>query len=142
MSAERQASTGDRDLVDRATDVDQYLATLRQAVHDAGWTIEALAAHLDIDKSYLSRMLSGEKEWRTEHHVALPDEIDALFLKRQAAERGWIVVEPVLCREQAFESALKLFVGLFAPSSPLPQRADRMAHAELRTASQPSVKVG
>jgi hypothetical protein len=93
--AAAQSLIVDHDLATRSTDVDRYLAMLRQAIADTGWKHEALAEALAIDKAYLSRLLSGEKPFRVEHLVSLPDDLEARFATLRAESCGLIVVAPV-----------------------------------------------
>jgi hypothetical protein len=101
----------DRDLVTRSTDVDRWLALMNAAIDKSDWKHkqEALAMHMGIDKAYLSRLRSGEKPWRVEHVVALPDDIEANFEQLRAESFGFIVVRPA-----SPESAASHFVaGVF-----------------------------
>lgn len=82
--------------VDRAADVERWLALMNRAVEESTWRHkqEALATAMGIDKAYLSRLRSGEKPWRIDHVVALPDEIEARFEQLRAEAFGLIVVAP------------------------------------------------
>lgn len=83
--------------VDRAGDVERWLALMNAAIDGSTWRNkhDALATAMGIDKAYLSRLRSGEKPWRIEHVVALPDEIEARFEQLRAEAFGLIVVAPV-----------------------------------------------
>lgn len=119
----------DRDAASRSTDVDRWLEMLRGAIDDSGWKHDALAKHLGLDKAHLSRLLTGEKPFRIEHLVGLPDEIEALFERRRAESFGHIVCERVdeaTALQQLASGLLNLAAG-----ARLPQRATGMAKAYL-----------
>ena len=121
-----QSTESDHDLASRSQLVDRYLAMLRDAMAETGWTLDALAAHYAFDRSHAHRLLSGEKPWRLEHLVALPPELDACFARKRAEAHGLIVVE----RVDAATAEMHLASGLFNLLLPrLPERADRMARA-------------
>lgn len=94
--------------VDRAADVERWLALMNDAIDDSSWAHkqEALATYMGIDKAYLSRLRSGEKPWRVEHITALPDDIQARFDQLRAEASGFIVVTPL-----EGPDAVKGFVG-------------------------------
>lgn len=89
-----------------STDVDSALALLRTAVHDCGWTLDALAAHMHRDKSLVSRVLNGERPMTLSFLVALPNDVEALYESRRAEHFGLIVVAPLHGPD-----AVKAFVG-------------------------------
>lgn len=130
-----QSTPTDRSAVERSTDVDQYFALLRRCVEDCGWTLEALASAMGLDKGYLWKLLNNDKPWRAEYLVALPNDIEALFAQRQAERFGLIVVSP-----PRGDDAVKHFVGgLYALlTGQIPMR---MAKADLPAAA-PQRKVG
>lgn len=99
----------DRGPVARTTAVDRWLSLMRQAIEDCKWKHEALAESMGIDKAYLSRLLSGEKPWRVEHVVSLPDDVEAKFEALRAESFGLIVV-PRLSGDAAIHA---LAAGLF-----------------------------
>lgn len=113
----------------RSTAVDQYFALLRKCVHDCGWTIEALSTEMAIDKAHLWRLLHNEKPWRTEHLLALPDDIEALFEARRAEQLGHVVVAP-LEGDEAVKALVGGLVGVLRGTR-LPARAARMAKCDL-----------
>lgn len=132
-----KASIDDRTDGDRSTDVDRALTLLRQAVADTGWTLDALAADMHIDKAHISRVLNGEKRLTLEFVVALPDDVEALFEKRRAEHFGHIVVTPAATASDAVQQLVSGLVGVLAPR--LPAKASAMCKAELPT---PARKVG
>jgi hypothetical protein len=84
---------------------------MNQAIDESVWKHkqDALALFMGIDKAYLSRLRSGEKPWRVEHVISLPDEIGARFETLRSEQFGLIVVAPAVGHE-----AVKQFVsGLF-----------------------------
>lgn len=86
----------DRTKVERSTDVDRWLALMNAAIDESGWKHkqEALATYMDIDKAYLSRLRSGDKPWRVEHVVSLPEDVQAIFARKSAEACGFVVVIP------------------------------------------------
>jgi ParB-like chromosome segregation protein Spo0J len=128
--ARRQGLSVDHDAVSRSTGVDRWLEMLRQAIEDAGWKHDALAAALGVDKAYLSRMLTGEKPWRIEHLVGLPDDIERLFERRRAEQFGLIVVELPADELTARRQLVSGLLGVLAPR--LPAKADQMAKAYVK----------
>ncbi len=124
-----QAEAVDHDAASRSTDVDRWLAMLRAAIAESGWKHDALAEYLRVDKAHLSRLLSGEKPFRIEHLVGLPDDVEALFERRRAESFGHIVCE----RVDETTALQQLASGLLnlAASARLPARADAMAKAEI-----------
>lgn len=96
MSAGRRSSDRDRGAQARSSLEDQYYALLRQCIAECGWSIEALAAEMRLDKSYLRKLLHQEKPgWKPAYEIALPDDVEALFAERRAERFGRIVVRPV-----------------------------------------------
>ncbi len=114
---------------DLSPHLDTVLALLRTCVHDKGWTLEALAAEMSIDKSLISRVLNGERPLTLTFLLALPDEVEALFEARRAETFGLIVVEPA-SGDQAVRNLVSGLFGVLGASK-LPARADRMARARL-----------
>lgn len=110
-----------------STAVDTALALLRGCVHDTGWTLEALAAEMAIDKSQISRVLNGERPATLAFLLRLPDDVEALFEQRRAEGFGLIVVAPVT-GDQAVRNLVSGLVGVL--STRLPARAERMAKCE------------
>lgn len=95
-AAIRQSTGSDPIALARSATVDQQFALLRKCIAECGYTIDALAAHMRIDRGYLWKLLNREKtEWKPEHTVALPDDVEALYYQRLAEGFGRIVVEPV-----------------------------------------------
>lgn len=127
-AAVRQSKAIDPEPCNLATNVDTALALLRRCIHDTGWTLDALGAEMDLDKSLISRVLNGERPMTLRFLVALPDDVEALFEQRRAESFGLIVVAPV-SGEQAVKNFISGAFGLLAPK--LPRKADRMAKAAL-----------
>ena len=107
----------DRDAATRSTDVDRWLELMNRAIDQSEWANkqEALATHMGIDKAYLSRLRSGEKPWRVEHVVGLPDDVEARFERLRAEHLGLIVVEPVHGKA-AVENFVSGLFGILATS--------------------------
>lgn len=128
---ESQGSSVDRDAVTRSTDVDRWLALMNQAIDDSAWARkqDALATFMGIDKAYLSRLRSGDKPWRVEHVVSLPDDIESRFETLRAESFGAIVVQPLtgLDAQKAFVAGL---VGLMSAPQ-LPEKANTFLKADL-----------
>jgi hypothetical protein len=131
----RQSKAIDARAAEVSTDVDDALALLRTAVHDTGWTLEALEAAMKIDKSLISRVLNGERPLTLKFLVALPDDVEARYEQLRAEAFGLIVVQPVTGAD-AIRHLVGGLVGLLA--SGLPARADHMAKATLQPAPEPA----
>ena len=84
---------------------------------------------MQIDKGHLWKLLHGEKPWRIEHLLALPDDIEACFEQRRAEAFGLIVVEPV-DGDQALKNFVSGLLGVLGGPR-LPRRAGRMAKAAI-----------
>lgn len=134
-SALPRSSERDRTLATRSTSVDQWLDLLRRCIADTGWTLESLAVEMQVDKAYLSRMLSGEKPWTVKHLCNLPDDVEALFEQRRAESFGLIVVSPVDL-DTARKHLVSGLLGVLAPAC-LPSKADRLAKASLPSKGDP-----
>lgn len=107
-----------------STTVDTTLALLRRCVADTSWTLDALEAHMGLDKSQISRVLNGERALTLAFLLGLPDDLEALFSQRYAEGFGLIVVPPV----QGDEAVRQLVGGLVGVlSARFPARAERMA---------------
>lgn len=118
-------------VVNRSTRVDHALSLLRKAASDRRWTLDALAAEMGKDKSYISRVFNGEKPLTLEFVVGLPSDVEATYYQYRAEAFGLVVVEP--CDE---ESARRHFAaGLFnliTKQPQLPAKADHMARVTPR----------
>jgi hypothetical protein len=101
---------------------------LRQAIDDCKWKHEAVAAHIDRDGHYFSKMLAGEKAITARDLRNLPDDIEACFAKLYAEQFGLVVVAPV----QGEEAVHQLVTGLVGVLGLLPRRAAGMAKAAIR----------
>jgi len=95
----------------RATEVARCLGVIQRAIQETGWNCEAVAAEMGIDKSYLSRLLSGEKTLTFAHLLDLPDDAEAAYYTLRLREMGRIVVEPVE-PEAAIECLVRGLVGV------------------------------
>lgn len=126
-AALRQSKGVDDARVEVSTGVDTALAQLRRCVQDRGWTLEALAAEMGIDKSLISRVLNGERSLTLAFLLALPDDVEALYTQRRAEAFGLIVVSPVH-GDEAVRHLVSGLLGVLAPR--LPSKADRMAKVE------------
>lgn len=126
----RQARSGDRSAAERSREYDLWLSHLKQAMAATGWTIDALAAHLEIDRSYVSRMLDGEKPWSGERLVALPDDLEAKLNAIRAEHFGLIVVRPLTGLEAQKALVAGLIGVMSAPA--LPAKAGPPVKATLR----------
>jgi len=141
-SAPSQATVVDRDAVTRSTDVDQWLALMNQAIDESGWAKkqDALATFMGIDKSHLSRLRSGEKPWRVENVVALPDDIEARFEALRAESFGAVVLtrpqDVVEAKKSVLTGIASLLDLMSAPIDQLPNRANRMATASIAPVSK------
>jgi hypothetical protein len=126
-AAPSQSMTGDQRPDARST---ASLAVLRQVVADLDYTLDALAAAMGKDRSFIHRVLGGEKPMPPAFLDALPDDIEAEWHARRAAAFGRVVVE---------RTGL---IGLvMAPPPPaLPARASGMARATLP--ASPARKAG
>jgi len=122
-----QSAESDRDLARRSQLVDRYLGLLRDALTETGWTLDALAAYYDFDRSHAHRLLTGEKPWTVRHLLRLPHDVEARFVRLYAERLGWIVVERVDAATAERQLASGLFNVLAGPR--LPERADRLARA-------------
>lgn len=103
-------------------------AWITRAVIESGWNQEALAAHLQKDKAYISRVLSGEKPLSAAFIRALPDDIERIVARYYAESLGLVVVAP-LSGPAAIEGFVGGLIGLLT-ASPLPAKA-QMVKAEL-----------
>lgn len=112
-----------------SADLEQWLACLQQAMRDTGWTVDALAAHWDVDRGFAWRLVNGEKPWSVERVLSLPDDLEQRLEHRRAEGFGLIVVAPLrgLDAQKAFVAGL---IGMMAAPD-LPAKADRMARVSV-----------
>lgn len=108
--------------------VDSANETLRLAVLECGWTLDALSSHSEIDKSLISRVLTNDRPLTQKFLDAMPDEIVADYEKRRCRARGFIVVEPV--DEETAQRYLA--IALFSTLAKLPAKATGQIKAELK----------
>lgn len=111
------------------------LATLRRAIEDAGWTEAALSQHLDTDRSYINRMLNGEKPLSLDRLARLPREIVARFGVLVAESAGAVVLMPS-SRDDAVKHLLEGLLGILErqPMQPRMVKADWDGRERRRTA--------
>lgn len=138
MAEPSKSKTVDLAALARATDVDRALSLLRQVLAKSDWTLDALEAHMRKHKSYISRVLNGEKPMTLDFIVALPDEIEAAWEAKRAEHFGLVVVNRV-SGDDAIRSLVSGLVGVLTDR--LPAKADRMAKADVVTAA-PLAKAG
>lgn len=119
-------SVVDQHHASRSTAVD-LLDLVRRAASDTGWGVEALAAHMECDKSHVSRLLSGDKTLSVERLEGFPPDVVARFAVLVAEQSGSVVVAPV-SGEQAIRMLVAGLVGVLI-SAKLPARAEHMAKA-------------
>jgi hypothetical protein len=101
----------DRRETDRSTTVDQVLQLLNQAVSECGYTLDAMQAVMHKDRSYINKVLQGDKPLSYAFVVALPDDVEKRFEALRAKSFGLIVVEPST-GTQAVENFVSGLVGL------------------------------
>lgn len=132
-SVASQSTSVEPPAVRRSTAVDQDLRLLRAAYDESGHTLDSVAAHMRIDRSYINKVLHGEKPLRLEFETALPPDLIGLYRKKQAEAYGYIVVRPLTGADAqcAFVAGA---LGLLA--SGLPTRASSMAKADLPVTAQ------
>lgn len=127
-SVARMNGSGHANPIDRAdaprsslVDLADMRAWITRAVIESGWNQEALAAHLQKDKAYVSRVLSGEKPLSAAFIRALPDDIERIVARYYAESLGLVVVAP-LSGPAAIEGFVGGLIGLLT-ASPLPAKA-------------------
>ena len=113
----------------RSISVDQARELLCRAVSECGYTLDALAASMEKDRSYIHKVLQGDKPTSLEFIVALPDDVEARFEQLRAESFGLIVVAPASA-DSAAQHLVAGLLGLLRPAS-LPARAEQMAKADL-----------
>jgi len=97
----------------RAHDLELKRRLLREAIDESGWKHEALAASLELDPAYLSRMLAGDKPITLRHLDALPDDIETIYAAKYATALGNFVAEPAANPEDAMRKLVSGFLGMF-----------------------------
>jgi len=100
----------------------------KAAIEASGWKKEAVAADLEINPEYLSKLFSGEKPLMPRHVRALPGPIKKIHARLYAEAFGHLVVTPVE-GDLALQQFVSGLVGLLV--SRLPVKA-RMAKAGLK----------
>lgn len=122
-SAVRQGEAVDLGAQVRSTPVDPVdvlLKLFNDAIDASEWRHkqDALATAMGLDKSYLSRMRSGEKPIAQKHVAALPDDVEVIFAKLHAESFGLIVVAPATNTHDAARAFISGMFGLLAPQLP------------------------
>jgi hypothetical protein len=116
---------------DRSTSVDLELEAVRAAVKETGHTIDSLSAEMDgKDRSYINKVLNGDKPMSMDFIASLPEEVRAEYHAGRADAHGFVVGRPV---DQ--KTALRyVVIGLasLAAALSLPAKADRMARMDDR----------
>lgn len=125
---------------------DKSLALKRELLRAAlaehpAWTHEAIVARMRehevfIDPPYFSKMLTGDKPIGLKHLNALPDEIEASYLRLLAQHFGLLVVERVDDADARLHFATGLF-NLLAPTGSVPARVPLKAN--LRSARKAEI---
>jgi hypothetical protein len=93
-------------------DLNQVRALLRRAVADCGYTLDALEAAMGKVRTYIHKVLQGEKPLSYEFIVALPNDVEARFEQLRAEHFGLIVAKPPTSREQAARDFISGVFGL------------------------------
>lgn len=126
----------DRQDAARSTPVDhESLAVLRQVVADLDYSLDALQAAMRKDRSFIHKVLAGDKPMPPDFIDALPDDIEAAWHGRmfERRSRGGLAIAPA-----SDDNAVQHFVGglltLLRPQ--LPSRAASMAKAALPLAAE------
>lgn len=110
----RESTPVDHGAVARSQAVDRSYALLRRCVSDGQWTLDALAAHMGIDKAHISRVLNGEKRATLDFMASLPHDVKVLFAMRCAEAFGLVVVAP-LEGPAAAKALVAGLLGVLAP---------------------------
>lgn len=123
-----QATTIDQRDVTRSISVDQSLSTLRQVVSDLGYSLDALQSAMGKDRSFINKVLNGDKPMPEDFIDALPDDVEAEWHARRAEAFGRVVVAPVTGPD-AIRNLVSGLIGVLAPQ--LPVRTSGQLKAEL-----------
>lgn len=117
---------------ERATSVAQALDTLRAVLSEKGWTLDALAEHMALNRAYIGRVLNGEKSLTMSFLSSLPRGVEVEFYSRRAEQQGRIVVAP-LDFEMARRALVAGLMGVMAAQiQRLPEKAGSPAKAGLK----------
>lgn len=116
----------------RSTDVDlgACLEWVRQACRDTGWIPEKLAIAMERNKSYISRVLNGEKPLGLPFILSLPDDAQAAFVTLYANHLGLLVAPPV-SPDMAVQNLFTGLMGLLASRHQVVAPKPKMARAVL-----------
>lgn len=121
---------------ERSTNVDQptELEVLRQVIDEKCHTLDSLAAHMweahqrRRDRSYINKVLNGDRPMPAGFTDELPDDVQAEWHSRCAKRLGRVVVAP-LSGPAAIEGFVGGLIGLLTASPALPAKADAMVKA-------------
>lgn len=118
------------------------LAELRRALHEKGWTLEALAAHMaktpGRDFSTIRKVLHGERPMPEGFIDDLPSIAVGLWHARRAQSNGWLIAEPSE-PDVAFQQVVAGMLSLVmhgAVGALLPKKALAMAKVEAQSHQQ------
>jgi hypothetical protein len=114
----------------RSTDVDLSMALgwLGSAMSETGWGVDSLAEYMERDKSYISRVLSGDKPLGLIFILGMPEDMQAKFSELYAKHWGYLVVRPV-SPDVAIQHLVSGLIGMLT-TQPI---KTQMARAGLRS---------
>jgi hypothetical protein len=84
---------------------------------------------MGLDRSYVNKVLNGDKPLRHEFEIALPDDLEADYRRRQAEAHGLIVVAPCADPHDGMRQLLNGLATVLG--SKLPAKAHTTAKADL-----------
>jgi len=93
------------------------------------WQMQAIAAALKVDPSYLTKLRSGEKPLSLRHIADLPDDIERIYARHYAEQFDMVCVDRPSANDSGVHHILTGVLCLVQPR--LPERADRMAKADV-----------
>ena len=118
VSRDLTAAAGSRvrDLDPAQLEDDLLVDLFNEAIEASTWKgrMEALAAEMDIDRGYLSKVRSKEKPLNLKIIRSLPDDVEAIYSGLYAEAFGQIVVPPAPDERTAARYFVSGFLGLFA----------------------------
>lgn len=141
--AQSQATSVVRVDAPRTTDVAlaKVLARLRACIADCGYTsYESLAVAMGKKPSYRSyiwKVLNGEKPFAYDFVIDLPDDVEGLFYERSAEDFGRMVVAPAPSGTDAAKQFMAGVFGLLQHGLPqqMPAKAGPPVKATLDSSS-------
>lgn len=81
----------------------------RTCLQESGYTQRALAQHIGVDESYLSRMLSGERPWTDDVLTAITRRTGCgAIVQFQASRHGWVAGDEETLLAWALDRLAKL----------------------------------